>query len=220
VAESAESAEQPLNVLSPNAMLGLQIATDPAWAAQAVLDLDAVLIDHAHCEMKAAANALSLVARHPDDLGLVRALTDVAREEIEHFQRVIEFLARRGLKLGHPPVDTYAADLRRAAASHPAGHLVPPVVDRLLVCALIEARSCERFKLLAGAGIADPEMHAFYMDLFAAEAKHYRTFVDLAISAASGDSALVEARLVALSTLEGAIVQQLAGRERRGAIHG
>jgi tRNA-(ms[2]io[6]A)-hydroxylase len=201
-------------------MLGLQIATDPAWAAQAVLDLDAVLIDHAHCEMKAAANALSLVARHPDDLGLVRALTDVAREEIEHFQRVIEFLARRGLKLGHPPVDTYAADLRRAAASHPAGHLVPPVVDRLLVCALIEARSCERFKLLAGAGIADPEMHAFYMDLFAAEAKHYRTFVDLAISAASGDSALVEARLVALSTLEGAIVQQLAGRERRGAIHG
>lgn len=201
-------------------MLGLQVATDPAWAAQALLDLDEVLIDHAHCEMKAAANALSLVARHPDDLGLVRALTDIAREEIEHFQQVIEFLARRGLKLGHPPVDTYAADLRKAAASHPAGHLLPPLVDRLLVCALIEARSCERFKLLAGAGISDPEMHAFYMDLFAAEAKHYRTFVDLAIVAAAGDTAMVEARLTVLSALEGAIVQQLAGRERRGSIHG
>src|SRR5438132_6027897 len=106
-------------------MFCLRAPTDPAWAIAAVSDLDAVLVDHAHCEMKAATNALSLVVRHPGDLDLVRALTELAREELDHFARVLDFLERRGLTLGPPPVDTYAADLRRAMAGLPRSPLPP-----------------------------------------------------------------------------------------------
>src|SRR5687767_264869 len=127
-------------------MFCLRVPTDPSWARNAARDLDRVLVDHAHCEMKAASNALSLIVRHPSDLGLVRALTELAREELDHFRRAVAFLERRGLALGPPPVDTYAADLRQAMAAMSSP--VPPLVDRLLVGALIEARSCERFKLL------------------------------------------------------------------------
>ncbi|MGH7439625.1 MAG: tRNA isopentenyl-2-thiomethyl-A-37 hydroxylase MiaE, partial [Polyangiaceae bacterium] len=125
-------------------MLCLKVPTDAAWTAVAAGDADAVLIDHAHCEIKAASNALSLAARHPDDPEVVRVLTDLAREEIEHFQRVHTLLVARGLPLGPPPVDGYAAQLRRAAQSLPHAPPVTPLVDRLLVGALIEARSCER----------------------------------------------------------------------------
>lgn len=168
-------------------MLCLEVPTDPAWVAAALDDLDRVLIDHAHCEMKAASTALSLVARHPGDLTLARALTDLAREELDHFQRVILVLQRRGLSLGPPPVDAYAAELRRASAQLPRDAAIPPLVDRLLVGALIEARSCERFGLLTDAldrkGDAGELAH-FYRELFACEAKHYRTYVDLAKLAA------------------------------------
>src|ERR1035438_1606752 len=96
-------------------MLCLKQPTDGAWAVQAARDADAVLVDHAHCEMKAASNALSLAARHPGDLEIVRALTDLAREEIDHFQRVLAILAARGVALGPIPVDAYAAELGKAA---------------------------------------------------------------------------------------------------------
>ena len=119
-------------------MFCLRVATDSSWAHEAVRDLDGVLVDHAHCEMKAATNALSLVVRHPDDLALVRALTDLAREELDHFRRVVAFLERRGLALGPPPVDNYAAELRRAQSRLPASTL-PLIVDRLQFSALIEA---------------------------------------------------------------------------------
>ena len=132
-------------------MLGLKTATDAAWATQAARDLDRVLVDHAHCEMKAASNALSLAARYPGSPAVVRALTHLAREEIEHFQRVLTLLEERGLSLGPPPVDEYAAALRREAAAEKRGPQLGALVDRLLVGALIEARSCERFKLLAAA---------------------------------------------------------------------
>src|SRR5215472_15533895 len=152
-------------------------------------DVDAVLVDHAHCEMKAASNALSLAARHPGDLSLVMALTDLAREEIDHFQQVVAMLDRRGLKLGPPPVDAYAAELRRVASARPRPAGVDALVDRLLVGALIEARSCERFKLLAAALDArDEELRRLHEELFAAEARHYCTYVDLATRAAGGDA--------------------------------
>jgi tRNA-(ms[2]io[6]A)-hydroxylase len=190
-------------------------ATDPAWAKEAVKDLDAVLVDHAHCEMKAATNALSLVVRHPQDLTLVRALTELAREELEHFQRVVDFLERRGLALGAPPVDTYAAELRKA--THASD--VSPIVDRLLVGALIEARSCERFKLLLGEDVP-ADLRPFYEELFACEARHYRTYVDLAIAAAGGDEASVQRRLHVLAEREGAIVRALAAKDERASVHG
>jgi tRNA-(ms[2]io[6]A)-hydroxylase len=205
-------------------MLCLKVPTDAAWAAAAMRDVDAVLVDHAHCEMKAASNALSLATRHPGDAELTRALTDVAREEIEHFQRVLALLEARGVSLGPPPVDAYAADLRRAANDLPRGRDdAATLVDRLLVGAVIEARSCERFKLLADATATRPERaseHALWSDLLAAEARHYRTFVDLAARVAAGDRARVESRLEALAEAEAAIVVRLAGGASRASIHG
>src|SRR5580693_9193988 len=100
-------------------MLGLLAATDARWASEALGDLDGVLRDHAHCEMKAASHAISLAARHPDDLGLVRKLVALAQEELAHFDRVIALLSARGIALGPPPVDAYAANLRAAATKLP-----------------------------------------------------------------------------------------------------
>jgi tRNA 2-(methylsulfanyl)-N6-isopentenyladenosine37 hydroxylase len=200
-------------------MFCLRSATDDAWAAKAVRDLDAVLVDHAHCEMKAATNAMSLVVRHPGDLALVRALTEIAREELEHFALVVERLERRGLALGAPPVDDYAADLRRAMNALPASE-VPLLVDRLLVGALIEARSCERFKLLLGALPPDAELRPFYEELFACEARHYRTYVDLALRAAGPLRDEVERRLDRLAEAEARIASALSTREARGSVHG
>ena len=202
-------------------MFCLRAATDSAWATSAVKDLDAVLIDHAHCEMKAATNALSLVVRHSSDLGLVRALTELAREELDHFQRVVDFLEARGLRLGSPPVDDYAAELRRAMHRTPATEL-PLVTDRLLVGALIEARSCERFKLLIQAlpPSCPADLRAFYEELFACEARHYRQYVDLAIRSAGELGSLVEARLDVLAEAEAQIVRSLAQRDERGTGHG
>jgi tRNA-(ms[2]io[6]A)-hydroxylase len=206
-------------------MLCLKVPTDDAWAAAALRDADAVLIDHAHCELKAASNALSLVARHPGDPGLARALTDLAREEIEHFQRVIDVLTARGVAIGPPPVDAYAAELRRAVNGLPRIPEMAGLIDRLLVAAVIEARSCERFQLLAGAALAHaaPELHALWNELLASEARHYRTFVDLAVQAAGGDRPAIVARLEQLAVAEGAIVTALARGSDEGSratIHG
>lgn len=210
-------------------MFCLRAPTDAAWAREAARDLDSVLVDHAHCEMKAATNALSLIVRHPGDLALVRALTELAREELDHFRRCVAFLERRGLSLGAPAVDAYAAELRRAMGLLPPSGL-PPIVDRLLVGALIEARSCERFKLLLDAlPKATPhDLRGFYEELFTAEARHYRVYVDLAIRAgaapgevASPDvEARVSARLALLAEAEGMIVRTLADRDRRATVHG
>lgn len=219
-------------------MFCLRVPTDPSWAKQAVNDLDAVLVDHAHCEMKAANNALSLVLRHPGDLALVRALTDLAREELDHFRRVVAFLERRGLELGSPPVDSYAGELRRAMARLPHAD-VPPLTDRLLVGALIEARSCERFKLLLDAlpEGTSPELTVFYEELFACEARHYRMYLDLARHALRSHwqaavgvgkppieerdvDSMVQGRLAFLAEAEGSIVRALAEREFRATVHG
>jgi tRNA-(ms[2]io[6]A)-hydroxylase len=205
-------------------MLGLKVSTDAGWAAAAMRDADAVLVDHAHCELKAASNALSLVARHPAEPWLSRALTDLAREEIEHFQRVLDMLAVRGVPMGPPPVDAYAAALRRAAHELPRSPAIPILVDRLLVGALIEARSCERFQLLAEAAEGnDAELHVLWRELLASEARHYRTFVDLAVRAAGGDRATVVDRLDRLAEAEAAIVTALAqggGEGSRATMHG
>lgn len=208
-------------------MFCLRAPTDGAWAGHAVTDLDSVLVDHAHCEMKAATNALSLVVRHSGDLGLVQALTELAREELDHFGRAVAFLERRGLALGAPPVDAYAADLRRAISKLPFSDL-GPLVDRLLVGALIEARSCERFKLLCEALPPDTsaELRSFYEELFVCEARHYRTYVDLARAAARkakpGEDVdpAVDRRLDALAEAEASIVVALPAADARASVHG
>lgn len=212
-------------MLIPGAMFCLRVPTDDAWTAEAMRDVDAVLVDQAYCEMKAASNALSLATRHPGDIEIVRALTDLAREELDHFQRLLSVLAARGLKLAAPPVDAYAASLRSAVRGLPHERGASPLVDRLLVGALIEARSCERFKLLANATTDDPaqtEVHGLWDELLASEARHYRTFVDLAARVA-GNRAQVSARLALLAEAEGEIVRTLAnagGEASRRTIHG
>ncbi len=223
-------------------MFCLTVPTDAAWAAHALADLDRVLIDHAHCELKAATNAMSLVARYPDRMELALALTALAEEELDHFRRVLKEMQARGLTLGAPPVDPYAVQLRQAASKLPARHDERLVfVDRLLVGALIEARSCERFKILGAALAAagrEPKLVDFYQELFACEARHYRTYVDLAKHALVSDprtredsaalDRLLEERLHALAVAEGCIVQELADGEQaretaeplRATVHG
>jgi tRNA 2-(methylsulfanyl)-N6-isopentenyladenosine37 hydroxylase len=200
-------------------MLCLTRPTPAAWVERALVDLDAVLVDHAHCELKAAQNALSLVPR-----ALSRAMADellaLADEEMRHVRRVLDELDRRGLKLGTPPPDPYAAELRTLAnRSRPgARDARQALLDRLLVAALIEARSCERFRLLADglAGAGQPELAAFYEELFEAEARHYRVFTELA-SEAAGDRALAKIRLGELAQAEGEVCEKLGAS---AAIHG
>lgn len=207
-------------------MLCLKVPTDGRWMDAVLRDIDAVLVDHAHCEMKAASNALSLAARHPESTSLSLALTDLAREEIDHFQRVLALLAARGVPLGPPTVDGYAAGLRRAVHCAPRDARLPPLVDRLLLGALIEARSCERFKLLSLAMEEVPgeaDLRTLWAELFAAEARHYTTFLDLAVGVASGDRPRVFSRLDLLAEIEGDIVHAAACTSNdafRATMHG
>lgn len=198
-------------------MLCLTRPTNPAWADIALADLPALLVDHAHCEMKAASNALSLATRTGIPIKVAAALADLAEEELRHFRAVLDLLAERGITLAAPEVDTYAAELRRRSAS---GGARPPAVsfaDRLLVGALIEARSCERFHLLAEALAARGDALApFYRELFACEARHYTMLVDLAADI-SGDPRAVRERLSELAAIEGEIAASLG---TRGTMHG
>ncbi|NUP11313.1 MAG: tRNA-(ms[2]io[6]A)-hydroxylase [Polyangiaceae bacterium] len=202
-------------------MLGLQVETNPKWVAAASSHVARVLVDHAHCEMKAATNALSLSARcmlHPK---VARALVDLAEEELRHFRRVLDELDRRGIALEPPEEDWYAAELRRRVAGERRGKqtldLDAVLVDRLLVGALIEARSCERFRLLADAlGEVEPELAAFYRELFADEARHHRTFFDLAVDVA-GDASMARDRLARIASIEADVVRAL---DARPTMHG
>lgn len=201
-------------------MLGLATATDDAWIDAAIADVPALLCDHAHCEMKAASNAMSLAVRHGDRPELVQALTALAEEELQHFRRVHQILIERGIPLGSPPVDPYAATLRRLA--HELGQFRSPLVDRLLIGCLIEARSCERFRILSERA-PEPELRALYHELLASEAGHYRTFLDLAIVEAARDgidAESVRARLRALASAEGAFVARLVEADERATVHG
>jgi tRNA 2-(methylsulfanyl)-N6-isopentenyladenosine37 hydroxylase len=207
-------------------MLGLSAVTPEEWVQKALADLDTFLIDHAHCEMKAATNAMALIARYPDEMDLVQALTDLAQEELEHFRQVVALLAQRGLKLGKPQEDSYASLLRSASQRLPKRHESRFVlIDRLLVGALIEARSCERFRLLSVALLAqartedDRKLAHFYDELMRCEAKHYRTYIDLAKLGAREFAYEVEPRLKMLAGAESAIVQNQA-ESPQATVHG
>jgi tRNA-(ms[2]io[6]A)-hydroxylase len=192
------------------AVLCLTTATDPRWAERAVDDLPTLLADHAHCEMKAASNALSLAARLPHLPKVARPLIALAKEELDHYDGVLAELERRGMVLPPPAVDTYAAELRKVARREGKSSLEAALMDRLLVAALIEARSCERLGLVGKALAArgEPELAAFYEELFASEARHYRTFVELA-NVMMPDEAAVRVRLSEIAAAEGAIAARL-----------
>lgn len=149
--------------------------THPRWLDIALAKLDDVLVDHAHCEKKAAATALSLIGAYPDREHLVRRMAALAIEELRHFRAVHDRVLERGLALGRDPGDPYA---KRLLASVRDGGITR-LTDRLLVAGLIEARSHERLALLAE-GIADPGLSDFYASLARAERGHARLFVELA----------------------------------------
>lgn len=175
--------------------------TDPTWVQTATTNMDAVLVDHAHCEKKAAASAMSLVVGYPEHEELVRRMSALAIEELQHFRSVFEHIAARGLSLGRDQGDPYAQKLMALARPN-KGRLT----DRLLIFGLIEARSHERLELLA-THLQDPDLSRFYRDLAKAESRHSALFRDLA--SLYDNPAAVETRLADLATTESKIVADL-----------
>ncbi len=158
-------------------MLGLKLPTDPRWVDIAQKNIEEILIDHAYCEQKAASSCISLIVQYPQYQKLVEVLTPVVSEEWDHFQRVLKHLSKRGFTLGMPRRDEYVISLHRSIPK--GGSKVEQLVEKLLVNALIEARSCERFKLLSQQ-IEDPDLKNFYHELMISEAGHYNNFIKLA----------------------------------------
>jgi tRNA-(ms[2]io[6]A)-hydroxylase len=187
----------------------LRLASDssPAWLAAALSDVDTLLLDHAHCEKKAASTAIGLIFRYPEAPGLVEALSPLAREELEHLELVVALLRRRGLPFTHLQPSEYAGLLMRAVRRGEPERLF----DTLLCCSLIEARSCERMKLLSES-LPDPELAAFYRDLLASEARHHNLYVELASRLLGREAA--HARLVALAEHEASVLISQPGPMR------
>jgi tRNA 2-(methylsulfanyl)-N6-isopentenyladenosine37 hydroxylase len=158
-------------------MLGLKLPTDPRWVNIAEKNIEDILVDHAYCEQKAASTCISLIVQFPEREKLVEVLTPVVAEEWGHFERVLEQLKKRGYKLGTRRVDQYVVDLMKNERK--GGKIERQLMDKLLISALIEARSCERFKLL-WKNIEDEELQKFYYELMISEAGHYVNFLDLA----------------------------------------
>ena len=158
--------------------LGLELPTDPRWVDIAEMNIGEILIDHAWCEQKAASSCISLIVMYTDKAKIVGVLTPIVAEEWGHFQRVLKELRRRNIPLGRQRKNLYVNELRvRLRRSTSDQH--EQMMDNLLINALIEARSCERFKLLA-THIADESLRNFYHELMISEAGHYRAFIDLA----------------------------------------
>ena len=166
-------------------MLGLQLPTDPRWVELVESNIPEVLTDHAWCEQKAASNAISTIVRYPELTDLVEELTRIAMEEMEHFGMVIEKIKARGWVLGKERKDPYIHDL--AAFIKKGGSREEQLVDRLLLAAMIEARSCERFRMLSER-IADEDLKTFYHELMVSEAQHYTTFIGFARTSGSTNS--------------------------------
>jgi len=158
-------------------MLHLKLPTDPRWVNIAEKNIDEILVDHAYCEQKAASSCISLIVQYPERQEIVETLTPIVAEEWEHFERVIKQLKKRGYQLGKMRKDEYVAELLKFIQK--GGKEENRLVDKLLMCALIEARSCERFKLLSK-HIQDDELKEFYYELMISEAGHYTTFITLA----------------------------------------
>jgi tRNA-(ms[2]io[6]A)-hydroxylase len=158
-------------------MLGLKLPTDPRWVNIVEKNIDQILIDHAWCEQKAATMAITLITRFPEYPDMVKEFTALAREEMEHFAMVHQKLTERGFKLEFEKKDAYVNDLR--AYSKKGGSRQNQLVEALLVSAMIEARSCERFRLLSEE-INDEDLRKFYRGLMASEARHYTLFLRFA----------------------------------------
>jgi tRNA-(ms[2]io[6]A)-hydroxylase len=180
-------------------MLSLHAPTPDRWLAQVESRLDLLLIDHAHCEKKAAGVAMNLLFSYVEHVELTRAMTEIVQEELDHFHQVRTLLDRRGIRFYKLSPSQYAARLHELVDKQEPRR----AVDRLLVAALIEARSCERFGLLRDR-LADRELADFYGSLFESEARHHSTYVRLAKDFLPEEQ--VRERLAELAAAEAAIV--------------
>ncbi len=170
-------------------MLGLKLPTDPRWVNLAEKSLEEILTDHAYCEQKAATSCISLIQAFPDKEDIVTELAPIVTEEWGHFRLVLQELKKRGLHLGRQRKDEYVNALLKFERK--GGSRDERLMERLLACALIEARSCERFRLLS-LHISDTALREFYHGFMVSEAGHYRLFIELANRYA--DTVLVKKR--------------------------
>ncbi len=158
-------------------MLNLKLPTDPRWVNLAEMDLEEILTDHAYCEQKAATSGISLIQQYPERMEMVKALAPIVTEEWGHFRMVLAELEKRGLQLGAQRKDEYVNKL--LAFQKKGGSREDRLIEKLLTFALIEARSCERFRLLS-LHISDDNLKDFYHKFMVSEAGHYVLFIELA----------------------------------------
>lgn len=182
-------------------MLNLRSTTASRWLTMVEEHPEEMLIDHAHCEKKAAGTAMNLIVAYVEDVELVRVLSDIVTEELEHFQMVLDLLRERGIRFRRIKPSNYGRQLHELIRKQEPGR----AIDRLLVAALIEARSCERFALLRD-HLADRALAEFYGGLFESEARHHSTYVQLA--GHFGSDQAVSDRLAELSTAEAEIISR------------
>jgi tRNA-(ms[2]io[6]A)-hydroxylase len=191
-------------------MLGLKLASDPRWVNLTEKTLEEILTDHAYCEQKAATSCISLIQSYPDKTEMVDALAPIVSEEWQHFRLVLAELKKRGLHLGKQRKDEYVNALLQYEKKD--GSREDRLVERLLVCALIEARSCERFRLLS-LHLSEDKLKEFYHGFMVSEAGHYRLFIDLANK--YGDPVKVKARWQSFLDNEAEIMKSLSPRGDR-----
>jgi tRNA-(ms[2]io[6]A)-hydroxylase len=193
-------------------MLGLKLPTDPYWAKIVESNIEEVLSDHAWCEQKAATNCITIIINNSEKPELVSALLDIAKEEVEHFKMVHDIILERGLTFGRERRDNYVNELAKFMKKGESREKA--LVDRLLFSAMIEARSCERFKVLSD-NVQDEELAKFYYDLMASEAGHYTTFLGFAKK--YGEGIDVDKRWKEWLEYEASVIQNYGKEE---SIHG
>ena len=189
-------------------MLGLKLPTDPRWVNIVEKNIEEILTDHAYCEQKAASTAISIIIGFPDRSELVKEMTALVREEMGHFNMVHEKIVERGWKLGRERKDEYVIELMKFFPK--GGSKTTHLVHKLLYAALIEARSCERFRLLSE-NIADKELADFYRNLMVSEANHYTMFLGFARK--YGDREVVDQKWQDLLAYEADIMANLGKKE-------
>ncbi|HRN93512.1 MAG: tRNA-(ms[2]io[6]A)-hydroxylase [Chitinophagales bacterium] len=191
-------------------MLGLKLPTDPRWVNLAEKSIEEILTDHAYCEQKATSTSISLIQNYPEFEEMVEALIPIVSEEWGHFKMVLEQLKKRGLKLGIQRKDKYVNALQKFLKKGDSRK--NSLIEKLLFSALIEARSCERFKLLSKE-INDEELRDFYKKLMVSEAGHYKLFLDMACNL--GDKEKVLQRWEEWLHYEAEVMQNLSLRGDR-----
>jgi tRNA-(ms[2]io[6]A)-hydroxylase len=193
-------------------MLGLKLPTDPRWVNIVEKNISEILTDHAFCEQKAATNAIFIIVNFPEYPEIVQKMVELAQEELTHFAMVHEKIVQRGWVLGRERRDEYVGELLKFVRSGYKREIF--LVDRLLFSALIEARSCERFRVLSE-NIKDQELAAFYHELMISEATHYTMFITLARK--YGEGVDVDARWKEFLAYEGEVIKKYGNKE---TIHG